>query len=79
MLIWQFPCKWWVPLLRMVRGGWQVVEGGHAAKAGQVQVGDVLEACSATILKAGKEGAYAKEGHGKRIKRPMLCHPRLIA
>lgn len=31
-----------------------------------LQVGDVLDQCSAIVLKAGKEGQYEKEGYGQR-------------
>ena len=31
-----------------------------------VREGDLLVSCSAVTLKAGKEGAYAKQGHGGR-------------
>merc|ERR1711966_221412 len=43
----------------------QVNEGSNAEKAG-VQVGELLVACSAATLKAGKEGAYANQGYGGR-------------
>jgi len=43
----------------------EVVPIGNAAKAG-VQPGDVLEECSAVLLKAGTEGAFEREGHGGR-------------
>eukprot|EP00961_Rhodomonas_salina_P169203 2280035-Rhodomonas_salina.3 len=42
-----------------------VNEGSNAAKAG-VKVGELLVACSAATLKAGKEGAYANQGYGGR-------------
>jgi hypothetical protein len=31
-----------------------------------LQVGDVLDQCSAVVLKAGKEGQYEREGYGQR-------------
>ena len=40
--------------------------GGNAAKDGRVRVGDVLTKCSATVLKAGKDGEYEREGYGQR-------------
>ncbi|KAI8469298.1 MAG: hypothetical protein J3K34DRAFT_522286 [Monoraphidium minutum] len=42
-----------------------VVPGGNADKAG-ILPGDILSQCSAITLKAGKEGAYEREGHGAR-------------
>ena len=50
-------------------GGLEVVElvpGGNAEKSGAVQVGDILNRCSAVVLKAGKEGKYETEGYGQR-------------
>lgn len=44
----------------------EVVPGGNAEQTGKVQVGDVLVACSATLLKAGKEGEFEREGYGQR-------------
>ena len=44
----------------------EVVPGGNAEKAGRVKVGDVVRKCSATVLKAGKEGSYESEGYGQR-------------
>lgn len=44
----------------------EIVAGGNADKAGRVQVGDVVRKCSATVLKAGKEGQYESEGYGQR-------------
>lgn len=41
----------------------EVVANSNAAKAG-IRVGDVLLRCSAVVLKSGKEGAFANEGHG---------------
>lgn len=43
----------------------EVVPNGNAAKAG-VQPGDVLEECSAIVLKAGKDGEFEREGYGGR-------------
>ena len=43
----------------------EVVPGSNAEKMG-VREGDLLVSCSAVTLKAGKEGAYAKQGHGGR-------------
>ena len=43
----------------------EVVKNGNAEKAG-VLAGDLLEECSAVVLKAGKEGEYEKVGHGAR-------------
>jgi len=40
-------------------------EGSAGAKLG-VNVGDTLVACSATSLKAGKEGAFSNTGYGGR-------------
>jgi hypothetical protein len=40
--------------------------GGNAEKDGRVQAGDVLVKCSATLLKAGKEGEFEREGYGQR-------------
>lgn len=43
----------------------QVGPGSNAERAG-VKVGERLVAVSATTLRAGKEGEYAKTGHGGR-------------
>ncbi len=43
----------------------QVNKGSNAEKAG-VKVGELLVACSAATLKAGKEGKYAETGYGGR-------------
>eukprot|EP00287_Rhodomonas_sp_CCMP768_P005088 CAMPEP_0196740204 /NCGR_PEP_ID=MMETSP1091-20130531/29930_1 /TAXON_ID=302021 /ORGANISM="Rhodomonas sp., Strain CCMP768" /LENGTH=141 /DNA_ID=CAMNT_0042085215 /DNA_START=173 /DNA_END=598 /DNA_ORIENTATION=+ len=43
----------------------KVNEGSNAQNAG-VQVGELLVACSAATLKAGKEGRYAETGYGGR-------------
>ncbi len=40
--------------------------GGNAEKSGAVRLNDAIAACSAVVLKAGKEGAYEREGHGAR-------------
>ena len=40
--------------------------GGNADKDGRVRAGDRLRRCSATLLKSGKEGEYAREGYGQR-------------
>ena len=42
-----------------------VKEGSNADRSG-VRVGDELVACSATTLKAGKDGAYERTGYGGR-------------
>eukprot|EP00960_Hanusia_phi_P035427 751704-Hanusia_phi.AAC.5 len=42
-----------------------VKEGSNADKSG-VRVGDEVVACSATTLKAGKDGAYERTGYGGR-------------
>ena len=42
-----------------------VAPGGHADAAG-LRPGDVLVACSAVQLKAGKEGEFEREGYGRR-------------
>lgn len=44
----------------------EILPGGNADKAGRIKVGDVVRKCSATVLKAGKEGAYESEGYGQR-------------
>uniref|UniRef100_A0A383W2S3 PDZ domain-containing protein n=1 Tax=Tetradesmus obliquus TaxID=3088 RepID=A0A383W2S3_TETOB len=44
----------------------EIAPGSNAEKCGEVQVGDVLDQCSAIVLKAGKEGQYEKEGYGQR-------------
>ncbi|KAI3432249.1 hypothetical protein D9Q98_003810 [Chlorella vulgaris] len=44
----------------------ELVPGGNAEKDGRVQAGDVLVKCSATLLKAGKEGEFEREGYGQR-------------
>ncbi|KAK9827235.1 hypothetical protein WJX81_000601 [Elliptochloris bilobata] len=43
-----------------------IAEGGNAAKSGIVRVGDFINRCSATVLKAGKDGEYEREGYGQR-------------
>ncbi len=41
--------------------------GGNADKlGGRIRAGDQLVACSATVLKAGKEGEFEREGYGQR-------------
>ena len=41
--------------------------GGNADRlGGRIRVGDQLVACSATVLKAGKEGEFEREGYGQR-------------
>ena len=41
--------------------------GGNADQLGnKVRVGDRMVACSATVLKAGKEGEYERRGYGGR-------------
>lgn len=44
----------------------EVVPGGNADQDGRVRAGDLLTKCSATVLKAGKEGEYSREGYGQR-------------
>ncbi|GAX77895.1 hypothetical protein CEUSTIGMA_g5337.t1 [Chlamydomonas eustigma] len=44
----------------------EVMPGGAAEKSGRVTQGDILTACSAVILKAGKEGQFENEGYGQR-------------
>ncbi|KAF6256480.1 hypothetical protein COO60DRAFT_1702280 [Scenedesmus sp. NREL 46B-D3] len=44
----------------------EVTPGSNADQCGEVQVGDVLDQCSAVVLKAGKEGQYEREGYGQR-------------
>ena len=39
---------------------------GNAAATTNLQVGDVLVSTSATVLKAGKDGEYEREGYGQR-------------
>jgi hypothetical protein len=43
----------------------EVTPGGAADKCGRVAQGDILKACSAVILKAGKEGQFENEGYGQ--------------
>ena len=41
--------------------------GGNADRlSGRIRAGDQLVACSATVLKAGKEGEFEREGYGQR-------------
>ena len=41
--------------------------GGNADQlSDKIRAGDQLVACSATVLKAGKEGEYEREGYGRR-------------
>lgn len=44
----------------------EITPGGNAAKDGRLRVGDTLTKCSATLLKAGKEGEFEREGYGQR-------------
>lgn len=57
-----------VRLLAMLVGAAQLqpeavlrAEGGNAAKSGAVREGDLINMCSATLLKAGKGGQYERE------------------
>lgn len=44
----------------------EIVPNSNAAKTQAVSVGDVLVGTSATVLKAGKDGEYEREGYGQR-------------
>eukprot|EP00890_Picochlorum_soloecismus_P001676 jgi/Picsp_1/2509/NSC_00740-R1_protein len=44
----------------------EIVPNSNAANTKAVSVGDVLVATSATVLKAGKDGEYEREGYGQR-------------
>lgn len=44
----------------------EIVPNSNAAKTEAVSVGDVLVGTSATVLKAGKDGEYEREGYGQR-------------
>lgn len=43
----------------------ELTAGGNAERTG-IKVGDVLSEVGAVVLKAGKEGEFARKGHGSR-------------